>query len=262
MFLSGRPTDPVVPSVVRRLAGAEAITAVWRNELGGLTFSLGHGPGRRFVKHSPPGGPDLRREVQRLRWVAPYASVPAVLESGSDEHGQFLLTAGIPGENAVTERWRADPAAAVRAIGSGLRRLHDAAPVEDCPFDWSADTRRTVIEGMPRQDPSRWHPIHAHLDHDRALDILRNPPPVDKAVVCHGDSCAPNTLLDEAGNYRALVDLGALGVADRWADLAVATWSTNWNYGQGWEPALLDAYGIDPDPDRTAYYRLLWDLGP
>ncbi len=25
---------------------------------------------------------------------------------------------------------------------------------------------------------------------------------------------------------------------------------------------LLEAYGADPDPDRTWYYRLLWDLGP
>jgi len=35
-----------------------------------------------------------------------------------------------------------------------------------------------------------------------------------------------------------------------------------WNFGAGWEELLLDAYGIDPDPARTAYYRLLWDLGP
>jgi len=51
-------------------------------------------------------------------------------------------------------------------------------------------------------------------------------------------------------------------VADRWADLAIATWSAEWNYGPGWERPLLDAYGIRPDPDRTRYYRLLWDLGP
>jgi hypothetical protein len=25
---------------------------------------------------------------------------------------------------------------------------------------------------------------------------------------------------------------------------------------------LLEAYGIPPDPDRTRYYRLLWDLDP
>jgi aminoglycoside phosphotransferase len=45
-------------------------------------------------------------------------------------------------------------------------------------------------------------------------------------------------------------------------DLAVATWSVDWNYGPQWESLLLSAYGIDPDPDRTRYYRLLWDLGP
>lgn len=78
-------------------------------------------------------------------------------------------------------------------------------------------------------------------------------------MVCHGDACAPNTLIDE-GRWSGHVDLGALGVADRWADIAIATWSTQWNYGPGWEPALLDAYGIDPDPERTAWYRLLWDM--
>ena len=51
-------------------------------------------------------------------------------------------------------------------------------------------------------------------------------------------------------------------MADRWADLAVATWSTTWNYGPGWETPLLEAYGVAPDPERTRYYRLLWDLGP
>ncbi len=50
--------------------------------------------------------------------------------------------------------------------------------------------------------------------------------------------------------------------SDRWADLAVATWSVEWNYGPQWEGLLLEAYGIAPDPDRSSYYRLLWDLGP
>ena len=49
---------------------------------------------------------------------------------------------------------------------------------------------------------------------------------------------------------------------DRWADLAVATWSVDWNYGPGFDGVLLDAYGIAPDQERTRYYRLLWDLGP
>lgn len=51
------------------------------------------------------------------------------------------------------------------------------------------------------------------------------------------------------------VDLGDLGVADRWADLAVATLSLSWNYGGEWEQELLDAYGVDPDRERVEHYR-------
>lgn len=80
---------------------------------------------------------------------------------------------------------------------------------------------------------------------------LPAPPTTDRLVVCHGDPCAPNTLLHEDGTWSGHVDMGTLGIADRWADLAVATWSTEWNYGPGWEGALLDAYGIAP-PTRTA----------
>lgn len=83
--------------------------------------------------------------------------------------------------------------------------------------------------------------------------------PTDRLVVCHGDACAPNTLVGEDGTWTAHVDLGSLGVADRWADLAAATWSTQWNYGAGFEDVLLEAYGVDPDPVRLAYYRALWD---
>lgn len=69
-------------------------------------------------------------------------------------------------------------------------------------------------------------------------------------------------LLDHAGQPTGYVDLGSLGVADRWADLAVATCSTEWNYGPDWTDTLLTAYGVGADTERMRYYRLLWDLGP
>jgi kanamycin kinase len=81
--------------------------------------------------------------------------------------------------------------------------------------------------------------------------------------VCHGDACAPNTLIDDAGRCCGHVDLGDLGVADRWADLAVATLSLSWNYA-GFsltEDDLFDAYGVEPDPERVDFYRALWNAG-
>jgi len=105
-----------------------------------------------------------------------------------------------------------------------------------------------------------WFPEHTLLGVREARDLLDDAPDVDLAVVCHGDACAPNTLIGDGGEFAAHVDLGSLGVADRWADIAVAAWSTEWNYGPGLAPLLYDAYGVEPDPERIAYYRLLWDL--
>ncbi len=134
-----------------------------------------------------------------------------------------------------------------------------------CPFSWTARERvdsaaRAAQAGQP-SSKRHWHESHQHLTIENALELVAEIPPDDKLVVCHGDACAPNTLLTDDGRWSGHVDLGALGRGDRWADLAIATWSTQWNYGQGWEGLLLDAYGIEPDHDRTRYYRLLWDLG-
>lgn len=266
MVMSGRPAHPVeVPWVVVGLAAGQPITPVWVNELGGTTFEVGAGPERRFVKWSPAGSglPALGGEVARLRWAARFTPVPAVLEHDRDAQGEWLVTRPLPGRNAVEPRWVADPATAVRAIGHGLRALHEALPVPGCPFSWATEDRiASAYQRAPVLDPARWNPVHHGLSVPAALDIIGRPPPPDRFVVCHGDSCAPNTLLAHDGTWTGHVDLGSLGVADRWADLAVATWSTEWNYGPGWTEPLLAAYGIAPDPGRIAYYRLLWDLGP
>ncbi|GAA1574629.1 phosphotransferase [Streptomyces globosus] len=164
----------------------------------------------------------------------------------------------------MDDHWKRDAGTAVRAVGSGLRALHDALPVADCPFDWSAENRVDRARSRAaagRTVPADWPQEFQHFGTvQRALGVLADIPPVDRFVVCHGDACAPNTLVGDDGMWTGHVDLGTLGVADRWADLAVATWSTQWNYGPGWEDPLLDAYGVEPDRERIMYYRLLWEL--
>jgi aminoglycoside phosphotransferase len=73
--------------------------------------------------------------------------------------------------------------------------------------------------------------------------------------VCHGDYCLPNVLIAE-GEISGFVDLGELGVADRWSDLATALWSVGHNLGRGWRDAFLDAYGVEPNAGKIALYSL------
>jgi kanamycin kinase len=229
------PTGPVpIPDAVTRIAGGRPVRAVWVNELGGVTFRIG----TEFVKTSRR---DLTGEAERLRWAAGYLAVPRVLGVGATADGCWLHTAGLPGKSAVDPRWLVRPRQAARAIGVGLRALHDRLPVSDCPFDWSVRAR------LARLAPER-------------RSGLSNSPPIEKLVVCHGDACAPNTLIADDGRCCGHVDFDQLGVADRWADLAVATLSLSWNYpGGSWDAELFAGYGVTPDPVRIDYYRRLWN---
>ncbi|WP_340296078.1 phosphotransferase, partial [Aquipuribacter hungaricus] len=140
--------------------------------------------------------------------------------------------------SAVDPAWLARPAEAALALGRGLRRLHDALPVEGCPFGWDTDVRSD--------------------DRPAAQALLGGRPPDDRRVVCQGDACAPNTLLADDGSVTGYVDLGRLGVADRWADLAPACWSADHNYGPGHADLVCEGYGVTPDRERLAWYSALW----
>ncbi len=86
----------------------------------------------------------------------------------------------------------------------------------------------------------------------------------DDLVVCHGDPCLPNMLVDpDTLRPTGFVDLGRLGVADRHLDLALVTRSVrhpdlNQQFGVADLRALWSAYGRSADDEeRLAFYRLL-----
>lgn len=216
---------------------------VWQNGVGGLTFAVASGgaccAADLYVKWNPIGsGESLRDEAERLQWMHGRHPVPAVVELMVNDAEEVLLTRALSGESAVSQTWRREPDTALRALGAGLRRLHDVA-LDDCPFDWGVEQRRSAASPQTM--------------------TIGEPPTVDRLVLCQGDPCAPNTLLAADGSFLAHVDLARLGAADRWADLAVMSMSLEWNYREYDESVFWDAYGVDPDPVRIGYYRKLWN---
>jgi kanamycin kinase len=222
-----------VPGIVHALPGEGEPELVWRNELGGLTFRLGD----RFLKWNPAAaGVDLERELHRLRWISARHPAPRPIDYGVDGDGQWLVTEALPGDSAVGDKWRARRLEAIRAMATGLRAIH-AIPIDDFPGEWSAQV------WVGRQPSS-----------------LGTRPPIEDPVLVHGDACAPNTLISEEGLWTGNVDFGDLAVGDRWADLAIASMSIDWNFGEGHQQEFFDAYGIEVDEERIRYYRSLWDL--
>lgn len=240
-------------------------SVAWRRDDGEVTtWRLDHGGApTRFLKVGHLDDvPSLFDERDRLVWAGPRLPVPEVLDCGRIGDVTYLVTLGLPGVDAAKPGPKTRPAKTARALGEGLRRLHET-PAHDCPFQVSIDRLAAVaLEnlragrlGLPR-DPANHR---ARLSRQVAERILADPPSSDEAVLCHGDYCAPNALLQGA-EVTGFVDLGLLGVADRWRDIAVGSWSAAWNFGDKCEAAFLDGYGIEPDPARLRFFRVVFDL--
>ncbi|KQR98637.1 aminoglycoside phosphotransferase [Williamsia sp. Leaf354] len=236
--------DHPVPGTVVAIADGASITPVWHNGIGGTTYELAGNPPRRFLKWQPWNREvSVADEVAKLAWARAFVVVPRVLDHGSTADAEWIVTEALDGRSAVAPEWIGSPEVAVSAVGRGLRQMHDALPVAQCGWAWGVKERL-------EQARARGLTLPEDLD---------DPPSVDRLVVCHGDACAPNSILASDGTPAGHVDLGSLGTADRWADLAVAAASTEWNYGPGWRHRLIEAYGLEPDERRISYYERLWN---
>ncbi len=219
----------------------------------------------RFLKVVRAGQyPSALDESARTQWASLFLPVPIVLDAGSGEDVDWLLTDALAGTDATRHRLLADPEHLVPILARGLAEFHARAPVAQCPFDFRvgaaiAHARERVRAGIAKHEDL--HDEFRHLSIDAALaELERLRPPSEDLVVCHGDYCFPNVLLDDGGSITGYVDLGELGVADRWWDVAVGAWSTTWNVGPGWEDLFYASYGIERDDDRITFYRLLYAL--
>ncbi|MGJ3626346.1 phosphotransferase [Sphingomonas sp. MMS24-JH45] len=70
---------------------------------------------------------------------------------------------------------------------------------------------------------------------------------VAERVVTHGDFSLGNVMFDGAGNVTGCIDVGPLGLADPYQDIAIF-WQNLADHGPSAQTAFLDALGIDaPD---------------
>ncbi|HVX45162.1 MAG TPA: APH(3') family aminoglycoside O-phosphotransferase [Mycobacteriales bacterium] len=220
---------------------------VWQGMSGATTYRL-VGAETLYLKLAA----GMVAEAERIEWLST-AGIPGprVLDAGGTDEVQWLVMTAVPGR-AVSDPWPADRRRdVVDAAARQLRALH-AVPVRECPFDQTLD--------VALADARRRKPGSAELLAE--LDDLR--PPAEDLVVCHGDYCTPNIMVDpETLQPTGLIDLGKLGRADRHADLGLMCGSLrnglNPQYGEEHVERFLTAYGGDVDERLLTYYlRLDW----
>lgn len=221
--------DPLIdlPVDLQERYATWSFDEVYHHVPGRATYRLDGVEETRFVKIiSAEDERILMDEVVRLRWAAEWLPVPRLVEHGTDGERSWLMTLGLPGVDASRHPWcREDPDRLAATLGAALRGFHDGVPVGECPFE------------------------------------LPLAPDDDDPVVLHGDFCLPNVLLT-GDVVTGVLDLGRLGIGDRWWDLALGSWSLTYNCGPGHEDAFFAAYGVAADHERIARHRAAYAAMP
>jgi aminoglycoside phosphotransferase len=238
---------------------------------GALVYRL-VGPTDLYVKvgnltNNRDAGYGLGAEAERLRWLANVGiPTPELVDYGVAIDCAWLVTTAVPGRSAA-ERWPADQRPKViDALADFTRTLH-SLPTKDCPFEQSLAVSLPACAqtvGQDLLDLDRLDPAYTGWTPQQLLDeAYATVPAFEDLVVCHGDLCLPNVLLDpDTLMVTGLIDVGRLGRADRYSDLALATRSIssaqNPQYSVHHADRYLSRYGIEQaDTDRVTFYRLL-----
>ncbi|MGJ7488673.1 APH(3'') family aminoglycoside O-phosphotransferase [Variovorax sp. ZT5P49] len=229
--------------------------------------------GEAFAKVSGrEGAASLAGERLRTEWLAPFGLGSAkVLDWHASKDGACLVTSAVPGVPA-SDLPAADLLKAWPSMAQRLKLLHEL-PIADCPFTRALSTmfdRAADVVARNAVNPEFLDPEQQHIPPPLLLEALRVQLPERLAqeerdrVVCHGDACMPNFMIDpQTLRCTGLIDLGRLGVADRYVDLSLflANARESWR-GPDDELAaragLFGALGIDePDDERLDFYLRL-----
>lgn len=228
---------------------------------------------RVYAKAVPAKSVDeLRLERDSIAWLAT-TSIPGprVVDWTESDAGAVLVMTTVQGVPACDVGGSVVDAA-VSSMAEVLARMH-AVPVDGCPFVRCIDVTvaaaadaagRGTVDTADFDDARSGRSVEDLLaelvaGQPRARDLEGH-----DLVVCHGDPCLPNLMIDpETGHCTGLIDLGRLGVADRYLDLALTTRSMsapdiNPQYNADDAAMFLHRYRIsEPDQWRLDYYRLL-----
>jgi streptomycin 3"-kinase len=212
---------------------------------------------------------ELRAERDRCTWAQAHGVPgPAVLSWHANESGARLVTSAVPGVPAHhidAERARMVWPRIIVAV----RELH-GMDVADCPFDRGTGQMLTLARDVVARDAvetaflrpeQRTSTPRALLDDLEQQLPLRRLQEKNDRVVCHGDLCLPNIMVDPVSlDVTGFVDLGRLGTADRHADLSLLltnagdTWP---DHAHALTEMLLARYGRPVDGDRLEFHLCL-----
>jgi aminoglycoside phosphotransferase len=224
---------------------------------GAQVFKLEDGNETLFLKFaSVSSDPDpafsIRAEADRLQWLRlKKLAVPKVELFLEDGNLEYLLMTSIPGRDASRPWQPYQIPNIITKLAASLRNWHDA-DMDDCPYQLTLENRIAQARARTRNASLKLE-LEALLEHA---------PKTENLVLCHGDPCLPNVLLDVDLEISGWIDLGRAGVMDRHWDLALIVGSLEMDLNpqfNGWSERFLEAYGLEVINRDTLEFYIQFD---
>ncbi|WP_406213311.1 APH(3'') family aminoglycoside O-phosphotransferase [Streptomyces decoyicus] len=266
--MSDRPGPRTVTPVLLGAGGGDGDwLPVTTGESGAAVFRSADAA--RYAKCVPAAdAAGLKAERDRVAWLGEQGVPgPRVLDWHCGDAGACLVTSAVPGVPA-DQVSAADLCVSWERIADAVRELHEV-PVGQCPFRRDLDTMVAVARDVVTREAVNPEFLPVEQQHTPATELLaRLTPQIARrrdqeaadTVVCHGDLCLPNIVLDPRTlDVSGFIDLGRLGLADRHADLALLlanareTWPDE-ERARAADAAFAERYGIALDHDRLRFY--------
>lgn len=189
----------------------------------------------------------------------------------------YLLMSKCRGNMACSDKYMNRPKMLCRLLSEGLKKLW-SIDISDCPSDQRLHkklekARYYVENGLVNIDDVEPDTFgeNGFKDPMELLEWLYKNKPKEELTLSHGDYCLPN-IFGIKYNITGYIDLGKMGVADKWCDIALCYRSLMHNYSGVYsnnvnisyksmvEELLFSELGIEPDWDKIRYYILLDEL--
>lgn len=224
----------------------------------------------KIQKHSV----EVDSEIQIMKWLKEKVPAPQVLFHMFEEDKSYLLMTKIDGKMSCDNDYLENCDVMVDVLVSALKRLWEV-DISSCSSDWTLknklkEAKMRVENNLVDEDdvdPNTFGE-NGFKDPQALYDWLVANQPEEDLVLSHGDFCLPNIFIKD-NQLAGYIDLGRMGKADRWQDIALCYRSLrdnmNGSYGgkvhKDFDPDILfEKLGIEIDVEKLKYYLLLDEL--
>jgi len=230
----------------------------------------------KYVLKIQPENEETDNEYLMVNWLNHQIPIPSIPVYSKKDGFAYTLMTKVEGDMLCTKEYMKEPEVIIKMVAQAIKKLWEI-DVKNCPHKTSRLVNRikaaefNVANGLVDIDnvePETFG-TEGFKNPEELLKWLKCNRPKEDIVLTHGDFCLPNIFVKD-GNISGFIDLGKMGPADRWQDIAIAIRSLEHNFngkytdGQkifDFKPEMLiDELGITWNEQKYRYYILLDEL--